>query len=126
MIPKDLLTSLISANQKSNKKQGSQKKKKKSRGSSSSLSSNNNNVAKNSILKASASQAKLPSGHLVATPIEPVYMTKKGGGALIMKKRNTSFSPSSAYNNIHHANKIMDKFYVLQKSPDKIYSSPIQ
>ena len=122
MIPKDLLTSLISANQKSNKKPGSQKKKKKSRGSS--LNSNTN-AAMNTFLKTSASQAKLPSGHLVATPIEPVYISKKGGGALIMKKRNTSFSPSSAYNNIHHTNSNMDKFYVLQKSPDKIYRSPV-
>lgn len=125
MIPKDLLTSLIHANQKSNKKPGSQKKKRKSRGSS--LTSNNNAVkSSSSALKVSASQAKLPSGHLIATPIEPVYMSKKGGGALIMKKRNGSFSPSSAYNNIHHTNKNLDKFYVLQKSPDKIYRSPVQ
>ena len=88
MIPKDLLTSLIStANQKSAKKPGSQKKKKKSRGSS--LSNKNHSIpVKSTSLKTSASQAGLPCGHLLATPIEPVYMTKKGGGALIMKKRN--------------------------------------
>lgn len=111
MIPKDLLTSLIStANQISAKKPGSQKKKKKSRGSS---NKSHTIPLKSSSLKTSASQAKLPSGHLLATPIEPVYMTKKGGGALIMKKRNGSFSPSSAYNNINHTNKNTDKFYVL-------------
>ena len=87
MIPKDLLSSLIStANQKSAKKPGSQKKKKKSRGSS--LSNKNHSIPKSTSLKTSASQAGLPCGHLLATPIEPVYMTKKGGGALIMKKRN--------------------------------------
>ena len=125
MIPKDLLTSLIStANQKSSKKPGSQKKKKKSRGSS--LSNKNHSIPKSTSLKNSASQAGLPSGHLLATPIEPVYMTKKGGGALIMKRRNESFSPSSAYNNIHHTNKNTDKFYVLQKSPDKAFRSPFR
>ena len=114
MIPKDLLTSLITtANQKSAKKPGSQKKKKKSRGSSLSNKNHPTIPLKSQSLKASASQAGLPCGHLLATPIEPVYMTKKGGGALIMKKRNGSFSPSSAYNNIHHTNKNTDKFYVL-------------